>query len=141
MGEPSAPNATILFIFPPTVDLNSVNYLGRLQGLCGYYAKDLRCAGCNRCIGRLKLVIRTKSVFACLCVSKSLIMRTQLRIKKVNKVMSLEQKSLTYNSALELLNYHNHHPLVFKPETHLLCSIQTLCRRRVGGNLIITCWC
>lgn len=64
--------------------------------------------------------------------------------------MSLQQKSATYNRALALLDYHNHHPLVPKPVTQLLCSLcfqmQYRCSAGVGGewgvwgNLIITCW-
>ena len=59
---------------------------------------------------------------ACLCACKPLIMRPQLRIRKVNKVMSLQQKFVAHNRALVLLDYHNHHPLVPKPVTQLLCS-------------------
>lgn len=72
------------------------------------------------------------------CACKPLITRTQLRIKKVNKVMSLQQKSATYNRALALLDYHNHHPLVPKPVTQLLCSLcfqmQYRCSAGVGGG-------
>lgn len=73
------------------------------------------------------------------CACKPLITKTQLRIKKVNKVMSLQQKSATYNRALALLDYHNHHPLVPKPVTQLLCSLcfqmQYRCSAGVGGGV------
>lgn len=64
-------------------------------------------------------------------------MRAQLRIKKVNKVMSLQQKSVTYNGALALLDYHNHHTLVPKPVTQLLCSkrFQRQYKCSAGGRL------
>lgn len=73
----------------------------------------------------------------CVCACKPLIMRAQLRIKKVNKVMSLQQKSVTYNGALALLDYHNHHTLVPKPVTQLLCSqrFQRQYKRSAGGRL------
>lgn len=49
---------------------------------------------------------QSESVWVRTC--KPLIMRTQSRIKKVNKVTSSQQKSGTYNRALALLDYHNH---------------------------------
>lgn len=142
LGEPSAPNAAIHFYFF-TVDLReSVNCLGWLKGPSWYYAENLRCAGWNRWIWLLKCLPGIKvKVFECvralMRARKPFIMRTQLRIKKVNKVTSLQQKSVTYNRALALLDYHNHHTLVPKPVTQLLCSqcflVQYKCS--AGGEL------
>lgn len=59
------------------------------------------------------LASKRKCLVACahsgVCARKPLIMRSQLRIKEVNKVMSLQQKNLTHNRALALLDYHNRH--------------------------------
>lgn len=62
-------------------------------------------------------------VSVCMRGCKPLIIRTQLRIKKVNKVMSLRPKSVTHNRALALLDDHNHRPLVPQPVTQLFCSV------------------
>lgn len=75
----------------------------------------------------------------CVCACKPLIMRAQLRIKKVNKVMSLQQKSVTYNGALALLDYHNHHTLAAQTCDSIVVlaalpeAIQMFCRGQVEG--------
>lgn len=125
---PSAPHAaTPSLFFPlPTVDLReNVNCLGWLKSLRWYCAENLTCAGWNRWIWLLKCVPGIKvKVFGLLVlawVCKPLIARSQSRINKVNKVTGLQQKLVTYNRALALLDYHNHHPLAPEPVTRL-CS-------------------
>lgn len=64
-------------------------------------------------------------------------MRTQSWINKVNKVKGLQQKLVTYNRALALLDYHNHQPLVPKTCDSIVLTVfpvavQMFCRGRMG---------